>query len=84
MEFNIKEENWNFISDVGYPLNCECCLLICKDKQGNYYHDIGGYNEFNHTFYLNIGYGGMIIDANDVIAWVDLFKPNNKYLKSGK
>ena len=35
---------------------------------------IGGYNEAEHQFYVNLGIGGMVLEAEEAVAWAELFK----------
>ena len=81
--FEIPKEKWNIVSEVGLPKEDEgmWCLLVCEDIKGRFTYDVGGYNEYNNTFYLNCGYGGMVVDAENVVAWVSLFNPDDGFLK---
>jgi len=81
--FEIPKEKWNIVSEVGLPKEDEgmWCLLVCEDFKDRFTYEVGGYNEYNNTFYLNCGYGGMVIDAKNVVAWISLFNPNDGFLK---
>lgn len=81
--FEIPKEKWNIVSEVGLPSEDEgmWCMLVCKNFKDEFTYNVGGYNEYNNTFYLNCGYGGMVIDAENVVAWVSLFNPDDGFLK---
>lgn len=81
--FEIPKEKWNIVSEVGLPKEDDgmWCVLVCKNFKDEFTYRVGGYNEYNNTFYLNCGYGGMVIDAENVVAWVSLFDPDDSFLK---
>ena len=35
---------------------------------------IGGYQEAEHQFYVNLGMGGMVLEGEEAVAWAELFK----------
>lgn len=46
------------MSEVGLPKEDKgmWCLLVCEDFKDRFTYEVGGYNEYNNTFYLNCGY----------------------------
>lgn len=42
---------------------------------------MGGYNARENSFYVNFGMGGCVLEADSVIAWVDLFEDQDALLK---
>ena len=45
-----------------------------ENAKDEYEWTVGGYNEAEKYFYANLGLGGMIVDADEVVAWAELFK----------
>lgn len=78
--FEISGKDWNLVAEKGLPKDGEWCFVIYKTDT-SYDYSIGGYSEDEHQFYANFGYGGLVLDADSVIAWA-LFEQDeaNGYL----
>jgi len=46
--------------------------------EGGYDYEFGGYRALANTFYVNFGYGGLVIEADSVVAWAPLFAEETK------
>ena len=77
--FRFVVDEWNFVSDKGFPTGDEAmsCILVVKNVNGTYGYDFGGYNEQFNSFYINFGFGGVVIEADSVVAWAPLFTGKN-------
>ena len=81
--FEIPKEKWNIVSEVGLPQGDDgmwCLLVFDYFHNENYEYGFGGLRDDN-TFYVNFGCGGMVSDADSVVAWVSLFNPDDGFLK---
>lgn len=70
-------DEWNFVSDKGFPTGDEAmsCILVVKNLKGTYDYEFGGYNERFHAFYI---YNNCcVIEADSVVAWAPLFTGKN-------
>ena len=74
MNFNLSVQKWHLVSGKGLPKDGTWCFLVWKSAKDEYERTIGGYNEAEKYFYANLGLGGMIVDADEVVAWAELFK----------
>ena len=45
---------------------------------------MGTYNEEEKIFYVDFGFGGSVVEADNVIAWAPLFENDDGYLKVEK
>jgi len=68
INLNVPEENWNLVSEVGYPEDGEWCFVIYKVND-EYSFSVGGYSEREEQFYVNFGWGGSVLDEQSVHAW---------------
>jgi hypothetical protein len=73
MNFKLSVDKWNLVSEKGLPEDGEFCFLVWKSDDGKYNWSAGGYNEIDKEFYIDFGYGGMVIEAKDVVAWAVFF-----------
>lgn len=73
MKFHLSVDKWNLVSEKGLPEDGEWCFLVWKTEDGELEWCVGGYSESEEQFYVNFGEGGMVLDANDVIAWAVFF-----------
>ncbi len=69
MNFEVCMNDFNLVSEKGYPEDGEFCWVIWKTYNGEYDFSFGGYFEDKHEFYGNCGLGGMVLDEKDVVAW---------------
>ena len=69
--FNLNISNWNMVEEFGMPEDGDFCFVVYKTKTNIEFYSwsIGGYNQENKEFYCNLGLGGMIIEAEHVVAW---------------
>lgn len=72
MNFKLSIDKWNLVSEDGLPEDGEFCFLIWKSGDGEYDWGVGGYNESENEFYVNFGYGGLVFEAKDIVAWAIL------------
>lgn len=81
LEFKINPEDWKMVSEDGYPENMSECIALFKMDDGTTHFMIGAYSEENKNFYVNHGWGGMVLEQEDVYAWYpithDLLKEVN-------
>ena len=75
-KFEIDETRWNYVKEKGLPEDDGFCIVIWK-MGGTYDYHMGSYCEVNHQFYVNFGLGGMVLDADSVVAWAPLFDEDN-------
>lgn len=69
-DFTLHVENWNFVSEVGYPPDSEWCFIITPSQVGCLYDwGVAGYSKKEKQFYANFGMGGLVTKQEDVIAW---------------
>ncbi len=80
-KFEIDESKWNYVEDIGLPEDGQWCFLIWRTHKGDYTYHLGGYNDRENSFYVNFGMGGCVLEADSVIAWVDLFEDQDALLK---
>lgn len=73
MNFSLSVDKWNLVSEKGLPEDGEWCFLVWKTAKGELDWSVGGYNENKQSFYVNFGLGGLVLDAEDVIAWAVFF-----------
>lgn len=73
MNFNLSVDKWNLVSEKGLPEDGEWCFLVWKTHDGELDWSVGGYNESENEFYVNFGMGGLVLGAEDVIAWAVFF-----------
>lgn len=76
MNFKMYAENFNVVSEVGFPQNHEFVIAIFGDDQNGYSWQPAGYDVKNKNFYANMGLGGMVLDEKNCVAWIswDEFK----------
>ena len=80
-KFEISEKDWNLVSEKGLPEDGEWCFIIYKtDREPQYDFFVGGYNEEQKEFWVSFGYGGAVVDAENVVAWADFEVEADKYL----
>lgn len=93
MDFLLGVTDWNLVSEVGLPPDGEWCFVVFGDSARGYSWTIGGYSTETGNFWGNMGYGGMVLEGKDAVAWkswdkVDFFAEpkkkdsNSKYLLS--
>lgn len=73
MNFNLSVDKWNLVSEKGLPEDGEWCFLVSKTENGEWDWSVGGYNESEKSFYVNFGPGGLVLEAEDVIAWAVIY-----------
>jgi hypothetical protein len=73
MNFKLSVDKWNLVSEKGLPEDGEFCFLVWKSDDGKYNWSAGGYSEIDKEFYIDFGYGGMVLEAKDVVAWAVFF-----------
>lgn len=73
MNFSLRVDKWNLVSEKGLPEDEEWCFLVWKTEEGEFEWSVGGYSESEQRFYVNFGQGGLVLDAADVVAWAVFF-----------
>lgn len=73
MNFSLSVDKWNLVSEKGLPKDGEWCFLVWKSSTGEIDWSVGGYSESEKTFYVNFGLGGLVLDAELVLAWAVFF-----------
>ncbi len=73
MNFNLSVDKWNLVSEKGLPEDGEWCFLVWKHDDGELDWSVGGYSESENEFYVNFGMGGLVLSAEDVVAWAVFF-----------
>lgn len=71
MDFKVSFEGFTMISEK-MPEEITACILIWKNHRGEYTISFGGYDEDTKQFYVDYGFGGMVLELENVIAWKDL------------
>ena len=74
MNFKLTLDKWNLVSEKGLPEDGTWCFIAWRNCADEYEWTIGGYNEAEHQFYVNLGMGGMVLEAEEAVAWAKLFK----------
>lgn len=71
IDFSLNVNKWNIVEEVGMPNEYEFCFIVYRGKTNIEFFSwsVGGYNPNNHEFYCNMGLGGMVVDADSVVAW---------------
>lgn len=73
MGFKLSVEKWNLVSEKGLPEDSTWCFLVWQSDDGEYNWSMGGYNADEKFFYVNFGLGGLVLEAEHVVAWAVLF-----------
>lgn len=75
MDFKVTFEGFTLISKRK-PREYDPCILVWKNSKGKFDISVGVYNKQEKSFYVNYGYGGLILDLDVVVAWkrLDQFK----------
>jgi hypothetical protein len=73
MSFKLSVDKWNLVSEKGLPEDGEFCFLVWKSDDGEYNWSAGGYSEREKEFFIDFGYGGLVLKAEDVVAWAVFF-----------
>ena len=73
MDFKVTFEGFTMISKRK-PREYDPCILIWKTSKGKFDIGIGLYEKERKAFYVNYGYGGLILDLDVVVAWKRLDK----------
>lgn len=74
MKFNLTVKKWNLVAKSGLPQDGTWCFYIWKTHEGKYDWAIGGYNACEKMFYVDFGLGGLVMEAENVVAWATVFK----------
>lgn len=69
MNFEVIIKDFNLVEQAGYPEDVDFCYFIWKDSDGGYNFGVGGYSEEECQFYADFGFGGLVYDAKDIVAW---------------
>lgn len=69
MDFLLGVTDWNLVSEVGLPPDGEWCFAVFGDDDMGYSWSIGSYRTDTKQFWGNMGYGGMVVDEKDAVAW---------------
>jgi len=69
MDFLLGVRDWNLVSEVGLPPDGTWCFVVFGDEATGYSWSIGGYSTDKKQFWANMGYGGMVLDEADCVAW---------------
>lgn len=69
-KFNLSMKKWNITSEKGLPEDGAWCFLLFKSRD-SFSWTIGSYFEDKGHFWANMGFGGMVLEAEDVYAWAD-------------
>lgn len=73
MNFKLSVDKWNLVSEKGLPEDGEFCFLVWKSDDGKYNWSVGGYDEKEKEFYIDFGYGGLVLEAERIVAWAEFF-----------
>jgi hypothetical protein len=73
MNFRLSVDKWNLVSEKGLPEDGEFCFLVWKSDDGAYHWSAGGYDESAKEFFIDFGYGGLVLGAENVVAWTVFF-----------
>ncbi|MDE7213903.1 MAG: hypothetical protein K2N42_04930 [Anaeroplasmataceae bacterium] len=71
-EFKVNPEQWNIISEVGYPEDGTVCIVLFKGSKNQMSWTISMYDEECKNFYVNYGYGGLVLEREEAYAWCEL------------
>lgn len=77
MNFKLSVEKWNLVSEKGLPEDGEWCFLVWKSDDGEINWSAGGYNAQDKEFFIDFGHGGLILEAENVVAWAVFFGDEN-------
>ena len=69
MDFLLGITDWNLVSEVGLPEDGTWCFVIFGDVETGYDWSIGSYRDDTGCFWGNMGYGGMVVEGKDAVAW---------------
>lgn len=83
MDFKVTFEGFTMISKRK-PREYDPCILIWKTSKGKFDVGFGTYNKEEKSFYVNYGYGGLILDLDVVVAWKRLDKFNLETIKNNE
>jgi hypothetical protein len=73
MNFKLSVDKWNLVSEQGLPEDGTACFLVWRSGDGGYHWSAGGYDAGAKEFFIDFGYGGLVLKAEDVVAWAVLF-----------
>jgi len=74
-----QTDNWNLVSEKGYPEDGENCFVLWKTETGDIDWFVGGYDENNESFIADYGLGNFCLDRKYVIAWSEFSDIKLKY-----
>ena len=69
MDFLLSITDWNLVAEVGLPSDDTWCFVVFGNDKSGYSWSVGGYSSETGNFWGNMGYGGMVVEGNDAIAW---------------
>jgi len=69
MNFSLGIIDWNFVSEVGLPPDDTWCFVVFGNDEHGYDWSIGGYSSETGNFWSNMGYGGIVLQGKDCVAW---------------
>lgn len=73
MNIKLSVDNWNYVEEKGLPKDGTWCFLVWRSSDGELNWSAGGYNEKEKEFYISFGYGGLVLEAEKVVAWAVFF-----------
>ena len=71
-EFKINKEDWKIIEEDGYPEDMTECIVLFKMDNGDTHFMIGAYSEDMNNFYVDYGWGGLVLDKEEAYAWCEI------------
>lgn len=81
MGIYVEPDQWNIVSEVGLPKDATLCFVLFGENLEKLSWTVSLYDESNHNFYVNYGYGGLILEETEVFAWC---KVTDEQLRSVK
>ncbi len=70
-ELKISPNEWNIIEEVGYPEDDTICIVLYQLKNGDFDWIVAMYSKENHNFYVDYGYGGLVLEQEVAYAWCE-------------
>lgn len=68
----VKPKDWKIVNEVGLPDDGTICFVLFGEDLENLSWTISLYDKSNHNFYVNYGYGGMVLEEEHAYAWCEV------------
>lgn len=70
MDFILYGKNFKIVAKDGLPEDGDFVIAVFGNEKTGYSWQPASYYEDKENFYADMGYGGLVLDEKDCVAWL--------------